>query len=68
MCSLNKPSSILTHESHVDQVAGAPVALDEAPRPGDVDCVPRVAEVAALELDARLVACGLAVALDHDAV
>jgi hypothetical protein len=47
---------------------GAPVALDEPPCSGDVDGVPRVPEAVVFEADAGLVAGGLAVALDDDAV
>ena len=47
---------------------GAPVALDKPPGPGHVDRVPGVPEPVVLKLDPGLVAGGLAVTLDHDAV
>lgn len=40
----------------VDQMSGPPVALDEPPRPGHVDSVPRVSEAVVLEADPGLVA------------
>ena len=58
----------LGHLLGVDEMPGAPVALDEPPGAGHVDRVPGVAEPVVLELDPGLVAGGLAVALDHDAV
>lgn len=58
----------LGHLLGVDEVPGAPVALDEAPGARHVHGVPRVAEPVVLEPDSGLVAGGLAVALDDDAV
>ena len=52
----------------VDEVPGAPVALNKPPGPGHVDRVPGVPEPVVLKLDPGLVAGGLAVTLDHDAV
>lgn len=54
------------HDGHAHEMARAPVALDEPPGVGHVDRVPRVPEPVAFELDARLVAGRLAVALDND--
>lgn len=45
-----------------------PIALDEAPSAGHVDCIPRVAESVSLKADAWLVAGRLAVAFDDHTV
>ena len=56
------------HHRDAHEVAGAPVALDEAPRACDVNRVPAVPEAAALKADAWLVAGRLAVALHNGAM
>lgn len=56
------------HVFGVDQVSGAPVALNETPSAGDVHGVPRVTEPVVLETNPRLVTGRFRVALDHHAV
>lgn len=52
----------------IDEMPGAPVALNESPRARDVHGVPTISESVVLEANPRLVARRLAVALDHHAV
>lgn len=60
--------TLTLHHGHAHQMSRAPVALDETPGARNVNGVPGIPEPTALESDARLVAGGLAVALDHNAM